>query len=96
MTAWSWAYTLGTQPFLQQPGGQCWEHRLARESEGTLELDGSERGPWPSSRVEFGADHARSSWIKSDRVGIQDCMDCMGDLLRRIGLILIRYWFDIE
>jgi hypothetical protein len=80
VTAWSWAYTVGTQPFLQQPRGQCWEHRLARESEGTLELDGSEGGPWPSSRFEFGRimrGQVGSSRIESGS-GIEDCM---GDLL---------------
>ena len=75
--------------------GQCWEHRLARELERTLGLDGSERGgdpgEWrlgPSSRVEFGRikrDQVGSSRIESGS-GIEDCM---GDLLRGIGLILV-------
>ena len=63
--------------------GQCWEHRLARELERALELDGSERGSgpgeWrlgPSSRVEFGRimrGQVGSSQIELGS-GIEDCM----------------------
>ena len=63
--------------------GQCWEHRLVRELDRALELDGSERGSdpgewWlgPSSRVKIGRivrGQVGSRRIQSGS-GIEDCM----------------------